>query len=327
MLPTLRPAFVLSAFVATVSLALGPATWAQSWPDKPVRIIAPFAPGGTADTLGRLVAQKLSDSLKQPFIVENRPGAGGVIGAEIVARAPPDGYTLLVSGVASHVVAPALAKVPFDPVRDFTHIALLGGPPIVLVVNPGLGARDLKGFIALAKARPGAIVYGSPGNGTNGHLVGEMLGQEAAITIIHAPYKGAALAITDLLGNHIPAASTTLATASQYIRAGRILGLALSSAKRLDDYPDLPTFAELGFPDMVATTWFALSGPPGMPDEIVMLLNTEVRRILKLPDVREKLRSEGIAPNELDSHAFTEFVRSELARWTPVVKAATAGEQ
>jgi len=314
------------ALGAAALLVLGPGAVAQSWPERTVKIIVPFAPGGSADTLGRLVAQKLSDNFKEPFVVENRPGAGGVIGSEIVAKAPPDGYTLVVSGVASHVVAPALTKVPFDPVRDFTHIALFGGPPIVFVVSPTLGTHDLKSFITLAKSRPGAIVYGSPGTGTNGHLVGEMLRQEAGIEISHAPYKGASLAITDLLGNHIPAASTTLITASQHIRAGKIVGLAVSSAKRLDEYPDLPTFAELGFPDMVATTWFSLSGPSGMQSEVVALLNAEVRKILKLPDVREKLRGEGIEPNDLDPRAFTDFVRGELVRWGPIVKASASAQ-
>jgi tripartite-type tricarboxylate transporter receptor subunit TctC len=308
-----------------VLLAAAPlSSFAQTWPDRTVRIVAPFAPGGSADTLGRIVAQKLSDHYKQSFIVENRPGAGGVIGSDFVAKAPPDGYTLVVSGVASHVIQPAISNVPFDPLRDFTHIALFGGPPIVLVVNPALGPKDLKGFIALAKSKPASIVYGSPGNGTNGHLIGEMLRQQAGIEINHAPYKGAALAISDLLGNHIPSASTTLSTASQHIKAGKILGLAISSAKRLEDYPDVPTFAEAGFPDLVATTWFSLSGPAGLQADIVAPLNAEVRRILKLPDVREKLRGEGNEPNELDARAFTDFVRSEIQRWTPIAKTAAA---
>jgi tripartite-type tricarboxylate transporter receptor subunit TctC len=323
MRPSLLTTFLRSAFAALLVFAPMLVT-AEGWPEKPVRIIAPFAPGGSADTLGRLVAQKLSEDLKQSFIVENRPGAGGVVGSELVAKSPPDGYTLVVSGVASHVISPAMTKVPFEPLRDFTHIALFGGPPIVFVVNPELGASDLKTFVALARANPGTIVYGSPGNGTNGHLVAEMFCRDAGIEITHAPYKGAALAINDLLGSHIAAASTTLATASQHIRAGKIVGLAISSQKRLSDYPDLPTFTELGFPDLVATTWFSLSGPAGMPSDVVTLLNAEVRRILKLPDVREKLRVEGIEPNDLDSRAFTEFVRRELERWTPIVKTSAA---
>ena len=307
--------------LAALAVAV-PAAIAQTWPDRPVRIVAPFAPGGSADTLGRLVAQKLAESFKQSFVVENRPGAGGVIGSEFVAKSPPDGYTLVVSGVASHVIAPAIAKVPFDPVRDFTHIALFGGPPIVLAVGPATGVRDLAGFVQVAMRRPGEVAYGSPGNGTNGHLVAELLEMQAGIRLVHTPYKGAALAVSDLLGGHIPSVSVTLTTASAHIRAGKMVGLAVSAPKRLDDYPSLPTFAEAGYPELVATTWFALSGPAGMPPDVVAVLNAEVRRILKLPDVREKLRVDGIEPNDLDARAFAEFVRAEVARWTPVARGA-----
>ena len=183
--------------------------------------------------LGRTVAQKLAEDFKQPFVAENRPGAGGVIGSELVAKALPDGYTLLVSGVASHAVAPALpAGTPYDPLRDFTHIALFGGPPAVLVVGPSLAAHDLHELIALAKARPGALSYGSPGNGTHGHLVGELLKQLAGIQMQHVPYRGAAVAVADLIAGHIPLASTTLSTAAGQIHAGRARGLAVSTAAR-----------------------------------------------------------------------------------------------
>lgn len=310
----------------TAVLCLGLASslsTAHAWPERAVRIVVPFTPGGSADTLGRIAAQKLGEALKQSFIVENRPGAGGVIGSELVAKAAPDGYMLVVSGVASHVVAPAMSKVPFDPLADFTHVALFGGPPIVLVANPAHGARDLGAFIALAKASPGALACGSPGNGTNGHLIAELFQRQAGIRISHTPYKGAAPAMSDLLGGHIACASVTLATAGPHIRAGKAAALAISAARRLEDYPEVPTFAERGYPDLVATTWFALSGLAGLPAEIVALLSAEVRRILKLPEVREKLRAEGIEPNDLDAKAFTEFVRSEIARWSPVVKATT----
>ena len=313
-----------AAFVTTVSLFAG-AALAQSWPGKPVRIIAPFAPGGTADTLGRLVAQKLTESFKQNFVVENRPGAGGVIGSELVARAAPDGYTLVVSGVASHCIAPALSKsFPFDPVRDFTHIALFGGPPGVLVVNPGLPARDLKEFIALAGSQPGKLSYGSPGNGTQGHLIAEHFKQITGIDMVHVPYKGASLAVADLIAGHLPVTSTTLTTAATQIKAGKARALAVSSRSRVPDFPDVPTFAELGYPNLTASIWFSLSGPPGMPPEIVNRLNAEVRRAMRLPDVRERLRPEGIEPGDLDPQAFTAFVAAELKRWEPVVRASGA---
>ena len=298
---------------------------AQSWPAKPVKIVAPFAPGGSADTLGRIVAQKLSDSLKENFVVENRPGAGGVIGSEVVAKAPPDGYTLVVSGVASHAVAPALPRgTPYDPVKDFTHIALFGGPPAVLVVNPGVPAKDLKAFVALLKKEPGKYSYGSPGNGTHGQLVAELFKQLAGVDMQHVPYKGASNAMADLIAGHIQAASTTLSTAAGQIHGGKARALAISTAKRLPDYPNVPTYAEMGYKDLVATIWFSLSGPAGMPQEIVDKLNAEVRRALELSDVRAKTRHEGIAPNRLDAKEFAAFVTDELHRWGPTVRASGA---
>ena len=300
-------------------------TGAQAWPARPVRIIAPFAPGGSADTLGRIVAQKLTESLKENFMVENRPGAGGVIGSEVVAKAAPDGYTLLVSGVASHAVAPALPRgTPYDPVNDFTHIALFGGPPAVLVVNPSVPAKDLKEFVQLLKSQPGKFSYGSPGNGTHGQLVAELFKQLAGVDMQHVPYKGASGAIADLVAGHIPAASTTLSTAAGQIQGGKARALAISSASRLPDYPNVPTYAELGYKDLVATIWFSLSGPARLPAGIVDRLNSEVRKALEARETRERLRPEGIEPGRLSAAEFTAFVASEVKRWAPVVKASGA---
>ncbi len=313
-----------------IAILLCCAAWAsaaaaQVWPSKPVRLIVPFAPGGSADTLGRLVAQKLSESFKQTFVVENRGGAGGVIGSELVAKAPADGYTLLVSGVASHGIAPALSKeFPFDPLRDFTHIALFGGPPGVLVVHPGVAAKDLREFVALLKAQPGRISYGSPGNGTQGHLLAEQLKQVAGIEMTHVPYKGAGPAVADMIAGHVSAGSTTLSTAATQIRAGKLRALAVSSSRRLADFPDVPTYAELGYPELTATIWFSLSGPAGVPRDIVNRLNSEVRRILQQADVRERLRPEGVEIGDLDPQAFSAYVAAELKRWAPVVRAAGA---
>ena len=309
--------------LALAALALSFTALAQPYPSKPVKIIAPFAPGGSADTLGRLIAQKLTEQLKESFVVENRPGAGGVLGSELVSNAPPDGYTLVVFGIASHVIAPQLPQgTPYDPLKDFTHIALFGGPPAVLAVTPSLPAKNLKEFIELAKTKP--LSYGSPGNGTQGQLVAELFKREAGIDLQHVPYKGAANAVSDLMGGHIPAVSTTLSTASAQIKAGKARALALSSAARLPDYPDVPTFAESGFPNIVGTVWFSLSGPAGMPQEIVDRLNAEVRRALELTDVRSKLRHDGIVPNRLDAKEFSAFVADELRRWGPVVRASGA---
>jgi len=312
-----------SATVLAASILVGPVQ-AQTWPAKPVRIIVPFAAGGTSDNLGRIVAQKLSETLKQPFVVENRGGASGSIGSEMVARAAPDGYTLVVSGVASHVVVTALSKVPYDPVKDFTHIALFGGPPSVFAVHPSVPARDLKEFVALAKASPGKYSYGSPGSGSHGHLVGEVFKQLAGIDMTHIPYKGGGPATADLIAGHVPAISTTLSSAATQIRAGKARGLAISSAARLPDHPEIPTFREMGYPGLVATIWFGLSGPAGMAPDVVQRLNAEVRRALQLPDVRERLRPEGIEPGNLDPQQYTAFIADELKRWVPVLRATGA---
>ncbi len=314
----------LRALLIALSLSCGTAS-AQAWPAKPVRIIVPITPGGTGDTLGRIVAQKLTESMKQTFVVENIPGAGNLIGSDRVAKAPPDGYMLLVSGIASLAIAPTMSKkAPYDPLRDFTHIALFGGPPNALTVHPSVPARDLKEFIAYAKSQPGKLSYGSPGNGTLGHLFGENFKQLLGIDMLHVPYKGAAFAVNDLIAGHIPAISTTLSTAAESIKGGKARALAVSSTSRVPDFPDVPTFAELGHPELTTAVWFSLSGPAGMPQDIVQRLNTEVRRILQLPEVLQRLRPEGIEPGNLDPKAFTAFVAAELKRWTPIIRASGA---
>jgi tripartite-type tricarboxylate transporter receptor subunit TctC len=320
-----RIRFMIRFLVGLLFVLASQAGWSQAWPAKPVKIIVPFAPGGSADTLGRLVAQKLSEQLKANFIVENRPGAGGALGSDLAAKAAPDGYTLVVSGIASHVIAPLLPNgTPYDPVRDFTHIALFGGPPAVLAVHPSVQAKNLREFVALAKSKPGALSYGSPGNGTQGQLVAELFKQRAGIDLQHVPYKGASGAVTDLIAGHIPAVSTTLTTAASQIRAGRARALAISAAARLPDFPDIPTYAELGYPELVATVWFSLSGPANLPADIVERLNAEVNRALELSEVRERLRPEGIVPNRLSAREFSAFVADEVRRWGPVVRASGA---
>ncbi len=316
--------FPAAALLLVVASLFGNPALAQTWPAKPVRVIVPFAAGGTSDNLGRIVAQKLSDAFKQPFVVENRGGAGGAIGSELVSKAPPDGYMLVVSGVASHVVVTALSKVPYDPLKDFTHIALFGGPPSVFAVHPSVPVRDLKEFIGLAKASPSKYSYGSPGNGSHGHLVGEVFKKLARIEMTHIPYKGGGPAVGDLIAGHVPAASTTLSSAATQIRAGKAHGLAISSTARLPDHPDIPTFREMGYPDLVATIWFGLSGPAGLPKDIVQRLNAEVRRAMQMPDVRARLRPEGIEPGNLDPQQYTAFVAEELKRWVPVLRSTGA---
>src|SRR3954466_1139392 len=312
-----RLLLVFCAFALTASVH------AQQWPARPVKIVAPFSPGGSADTLGRIVAKKLSEQLKESFVVENRPGAGGVLGSELGSNAPPAAYTLVVSGIASHVIAPARRKArPSDPMKDFTHVALLGGPPAVLAVNPKLPAKTLKEFVELAKQKP--MSYGSPGNGTQGQLVAELFKQKAGIDLQHVPYKGASAAVTDLMGGQIDSVSTTLSTAAGQIKAGKARALAISAAHRLEEYPNVPTFAESGYPDLIATVWFSISGPKGLPDEIVQKLNAEIRRALETTEVRDRLKNDGITPNRLDAKEFTAFVADELRRWGPIVRKSGA---
>jgi tripartite-type tricarboxylate transporter receptor subunit TctC len=312
--------FVLAFAVALLITQFAPAARAADWPNKSVRIVVPYVPGGSADLLGRLMAVKLGESLNQTFVIENRGGVAGVVGSELVAQASRDGYTLLVSGIGSHVHAPAMRKVPYDPLRDFSHIALLGGPPGVIVVNSNFPARDLNGLIAAARSQ--SLSYGSAGAGTHGHLTAELFKMNARIDMTHIPYKGAGQAIIDLLGGHIPVAIATLVAAAPQMRAGALRALAVSSERRVKSFPDVPTFAELGYPDIVTITWFGLAGPQKIPQAIVKRLNSEVRKAMQAPDVRERFAAESIEPNDLDPAQVTEFVRSEIKRWQPVVKAA-----
>ena len=295
---------------------------AQEWPAKPIRLIAPFTPGGSADNLARLLAQHFSEAWKQNIVVENRAGAGGAIGSEIVAKALPDGYTLVISGIASHVIATAVSKTPYHPVNSFSHIALLGGPPAVLSVHPDVPAKSVRDLMQMANANPQGLSWGSSGTGTHAHLIGEMLRDLARAKLVHVSYKGGSPAMTDLIGRQIPATLTALSSAMPHLRAGRIRALAVSTRRRLPDLPEVPTFIEAGYPQLVATTWFSLSGPAGMPPAVMAAINAETRRAINSARWRERVASEGFEPNDLDAAAFTQFVKSEIERWTPLAKAA-----
>ena len=316
-------------FTLTLAALLGatvaPAAQAQSWPSRPLKFIAPYTPGGSTDNLARLLAQKLSGVYKQSVVVENRPGAGGVLGSDLVAKAPPDGYTLVLSTLATMVIAPVIQKTPYDGLRDFTHVALLGGPPTTLTVGPALAeVKDLKSFIALAKAKPNSISYGTPGNGTHGHLVAELFKQLAGIEISHVPYKGGVPALTDLVAGHVPAGALTVASVAPNMRAGKLRVLATTAAKRIPDYPDVPTFSELGYPDLTSVTWFGVAGPAGLPAAIVESLNQEIRKAMQAADVRERLSAEGFEYYDFDAAQTLEFVRRETRRWQPIAKTSSA---
>jgi len=298
---------------------------ADEWPSRPIKLIVPFAAGGTADLLGRVFAQALSESLGKQVYVENRGGAGGMTASAQVARMEPDGYTLLVSGIAPHVIAPVLSRKPeYDPVRQFTHIAYWGGPPIVWVVHPSLGVNNLDQLLTRIRATGEPLSYGSPGVGTQGHLVAAYLARKLELPLAHVAYKGANPAMFDLIGGHIKLASVTLTTALAHIQAGAVVPIAVTANRRLASFAGVPTFAELGYPDLVATVWFSLSGPPGLPHSITQRLNREVLRAFDLPEVRAKFAQEGIEAEKMDAATFARFIEEENARWGPIARASVA---
>ncbi|MDB5898723.1 MAG: tripartite tricarboxylate transporter substrate binding protein [Ramlibacter sp.] len=308
--------------LAGAVLAFCTTVHAQEWPTKPVKIIVPYAPGGVTDMLTRLVANKLSVSMKQSFIVENQPGASGIIGSDRVAKAPADGYTLLASGMASLVIAPSAGATPFDPMKSFSHVALLGGPPLALVVHPSLPAKDVKEFIAYANAEPDGLSYGSPGSGTHNHLMGELFRTRTNTKLTHISYKGGGPATADLLGGHIKAAFLTFSTVAEQVKTGKLRLLAVTSSRRLAEHEGVPTFAELGYGYLTTNNWCGISAPAGTPPAVLNKLNAEIQKAMRSAEVREVMKSEFIEPNSLDAAGFTEYFGKEIARWAPVIKAA-----
>ena len=311
--------FGLAASILALSATGAPGA---DWPTKPVRIVVPFAAGGAADVVSRLVADSLGTAFGQQFVVENRPGGGGIVAAQYVARSDADGYTLMQVGMSSHVVSPAMSKNPgFDPVRDFTHIAFIGGSPTVILVHPSLGVRSFKEFLALAKARPGGIEYVSAGTGTSGHMVAELIAMKENIRVLHVPYKAGSGAIVDLLAGRVKVGSLNWTTAREHIAVGSLIPIAVSSAKRLAAAPNLPTLNELGYPDIISTTWHALAGPVGLPKEIVERVNRETNKMLDRPDVRKNFEGDGIEIKAMTPAELTRFVQSQVNQWAPVIKA------
>ena len=292
-----------------------------AWPVKPVRFIVPFPPGGGADSLGRIVAQQLTERLGQSVIIENRTGAGGLIGWQSVARAEPDGYTFLIAGISLAVTMPISQGQEYDPKKDLKHVALLGGPPTVLIVNANHPARTVADLIDIIKKSPDGLSWGSPGPGTHGSLIGDAFGRETGTRMVHIAYRGGGPAVTDVAANHIPAAFMTLSGATAQIQAGRVRALAVTSSKRTAEFPDVPTFEELGYPKLTGAPWFALSGPPALPAPIANRLNTEVRAILQTPDAKAELARQTMEVFDWDVPTFNAFVQKEAAYWSPYTKA------
>ena len=294
---------------------------AAEWPTKPIRLVVPSSAGGAADLMGRTFATALGSALGQQLVIDNRPGAGGIIATESVARAAPDGYTLMVSGLPYHVLGPAMnPNVTFDPVRDFTHIAYFGGSPIVLAVHPSLGAKSYAELSALAANSKTGLDYVSPGFGTVGNMVAEYLVSRAKLNLRHVPYKGGGTAIIDLVAGHIKVGSMTWSTTLEHIRAGGLIPVAISTADRLPEFPALPTFAELGYGEIVLTAWFALSGPPRLSPAIVERLNHAVNEAMAKPEVRTAMERDASLTRPMTPKEFTGFLQSEVEKWTPVVR-------
>jgi tripartite-type tricarboxylate transporter receptor subunit TctC len=296
---------------------------AQNFPSRPIRFVVPIAPGGGADLVARVIAERLSRNLGQQVVVENRAGGGTVIGTESVARSAADGYTWLLGTATSHAInASLLKKLPYDPVKDFAPIALVAVLPQIIVIHPALPATSLKDFIALAKKRPGEILFGSPGNGSNNQLGAEMLNIVTGIKTLHVPYKGAGPAITDLLAGHLQYMFTTVPPALPQVKAGRLRALAVASAKRSTLLPDLPTTAEQGARGVEAASWNGILLPAGAPREIITRLHAEIGAVMKQPEVIERLAGAGVEPAMMTPEEFAAYIESETARYAKVVKAS-----
>ena len=293
----------------------------QGFPSKPIRLVAPFAPGGALDLIARGIAQKMAESTGQSVVVDNRAGAAGAIGSEFVAKSAPDGYTLLLGATTTHGINPVInSKLPYDPVKDFTPISLVATIPHVLVVNTSLPVASLQEFVKYAKAKPG-LAYGSAGNGSPHHLAGALFSNLAGLETVHVPYKGSAPALADLVGGQLQFMSVEIVAAEPYIKSGRIKALAIASSHRRPGQP-LPTFSELGYPGFEVTAWYAIFAAANTPPDIVAKLNAEVVKAVENPDLRERLTQLGATPVGSTAQELAAYVRAELDRWGRAVKAA-----
>jgi tripartite-type tricarboxylate transporter receptor subunit TctC len=307
--------------VAGLALA-GPAK-AQDYPTKPIRLVVPFAAGGATDVLARLVGERLTASLGQQVVVDNRPGAGGNIGSDLVARAEPDGYTILMGAVGTHAINPSLyPKMPYDPVKDFAPVTLVASVPNVLVVNPEVPAKSVQELIDLAKAKPGELNFASSGNGTSIHLSGELFKAMTGTDIVHVPYKGSGPAVTDLLGGQVQMMFDNMPSSLPHVKAGKLRALGVTSAKRSPALPEVPTIAEAGVPGYDATSWFGILAPAGTPEPVVTRLQGAIVQALGEPEMRQRMADLGAEPVGDTPAEFGQFITAELAKWAKVVNDA-----
>jgi tripartite-type tricarboxylate transporter receptor subunit TctC len=294
---------------------------AQAFPSKPIRYIVPVAPGGGSDFVGRTVTERWGQVLKQTIVVDNQSGGGGTIACQAAARAAPDGYTLMQGYVATHGTSPATRKLPYDAIKDFTPVGMIGGTPNVLVVNAALPVTNLKEFVAYLKNNPGRLSYGSAGPGSLTHLTMELFKQQVSSFMVHIPYRGIAPAFTDLIGGQTQAMFPGLAAAVPHIRSGRVRPLAVTGLARHPQFKDLPTLDESGYKGFDAQQWYGVVGPAGIPAPVVKQLNDTLATVLGMPDLREKLSIEALEPNPMSPEKFGEFLRADIERWTQLARA------
>ena len=297
---------------------------AQTYPSKPVRVIVNFPPGAGSDIATRLVTAKLSESLGQQFVIDNRAGAAGNIGVEMAAHAAPDGYTLLAATAAAAISQTIFSRIPYDLNRDFVPVAMIAASPFVLAVNPSLPVKSVRELIALAKSKPGQLSYATPGTGSSPHLAFELLKMQAGIDVLHVPYKGMVPAVTDVIGGSVSMTLGNTLTVMPSVRNGRLRGIAIATAERSAVVPELPTIAESGLPGFASGTWYGMMAPARTPREVVTLLNASVVRIVQLPEVREKLLAQGAEPLSGSPEQMGAYIRTEIVKWGKVAKASGA---
>ena len=316
LLAGLVSAFILSSVLVTPAAA-------QPYPSRIVKLIVPQTPGGATDVFARKIGQLLSEKWGQPVVIENRAGAGGVVGTDVVAKSAPDGYTLLVTYAGSQAINPSLyPKIPFDSVKDFQTVATLASTPFVLIVHPKLPAKDLAEYVALARARPDALTYASSGNGSVNHLLGEMLKTEAGIKMLHVPYRGVAPAITDVIGGQVDSAFSSVPSVLQMVQTDKVRALAISSAKRVAAAPEIPTIAESGFPGFDVNPWWGILAPAGIDVTIVRKINEDVANILRTKEMIDFLAAQGAEPLITSPEAFLKILEADVVKWAKVVKSA-----
>ena len=314
-------ALASAALLGSGLLASAPAAAQAVYPSKTITIVVPFAAGGTTDILARIVGQALTAELGQTVIVDNRAGAGGNIGAQVAAKAPADGYTLFMGTVGTHAINASLyKKMPFDPIKDFAPLTRVANVPNLLVANPAQPFKTVKELIAYAKANPGKLNFGSSGNGSSIHLSGELFKSMAKVDMQHVPYKGSAPAVTDLLGNQIAMMFANMPSAIQHVRSGKLRAIAVTTAKRSPELPDVPTIAEAGVPGYEATSWFGLFAPAATPPAVIARLNTAIVKVLANPDVKKKINDQGAEVYSETPQQFATFIQNETVKWGKVVK-------